>query len=956
LFDFKNANENQRKAIEATEGPVLITAGPGTGKTFTLVQRVIYLIQELEVKPEEIFVATFTEKAAKELITRITNELVDRGITANTNEMYVGTFHSICLRIIKNHLEYTRLKKNYRTLDEFDQRYAVFQAWYRFAAIEDFEMVIADSGAWRGSEEVCKLVNTLSEELVSAEELMQDSNKEIYVLGAILEKYQNLLKEQNYLDFAAIQAEAHRLLTENPEILSSLQEQLKYLMVDEYQDTNYIQEQITLLLAGERQNICVVGDDDQGLYRFRGATIRNILEFPGRFDSCEIISLDINYRSNSDIVEFYNEWMESTAGSNFRFDWGGFRYPKRIRPFEKSSLESPAVIKVSSGGNHEDWYDSILQFIIELLKSEKLTDYNQLAFLFSSVKHEDVQGLAQFLEDNGISVYSPRSKMFFNRPEIIQALGCLMMMFPGYVEKLFEGDFEHLSGVQEEYFLDCADAAKELLEKREGDDDNKELRFWIQKRGLTHQQLKVNTDYGYTGLLYQLLEFEPFRTYVSSDLSCGYVDARPARNLAILTQVIGKYEYLHRVSVLTPEKVEQDTEKLFNLYLKLLYVEGIGEYEDNAEYAPSGCVSFLTIHQSKGMEFPIVFVDSLGSYPRNQLNDLLSAVERKYFKRQAFEPPDSIKFFDFWRKYYTAFSRAQDLLVLTCHETQRKPSKYFKDVFAKLPSNEDASFSLSEFAFHEVKEVNLKNTFSFTSHVTLYERCSWQYKFYKELEFVPVRAAAMLFGMLVHQTIEDIHRAAIRGEEHLINMESIGTWFDANYDTLSRSERHYLAEPQKEAARKQVERYAERNGSDWSRIKETEVGIELVKPDYILSGVVDLIKGEGDTVEVVDFKAERKPDLELDREEVEKNRRQLNIYAHLIEEKTGYKVSKMHIYYTGEESGVPQITYPYSRTAIEGTLASVDSVVKNILAKDFSKVSKSTKLCGNCDFRFYCKK
>ena len=122
-FDFGNANNQPKEAIQSTAGSVLITAGAGTGKTFKLVQRAIYLIQEQDIKPEEIFIATFTEKAAKELITRITNELATKDISVKVNEMYVGTFHSPCLRIIKDHLEYTRLKKNYRMLDSFDQEY-----------------------------------------------------------------------------------------------------------------------------------------------------------------------------------------------------------------------------------------------------------------------------------------------------------------------------------------------------------------------------------------------------------------------------------------------------------------------------------------------------------------------------------------------------------------------------------------------------------------------------------------------------------------------------------------------------------------------------------------------------------------------------------------------------------------------------------------------------------------
>lgn len=149
-FDFGNANEAQRIAISTTDGPLLIIAGPGTGKTYTLVKRIVYLITEKDVLPEEIMIATFTEKAAKELITRITNELYAIGVSVNLNEMYIGTFHSICLRILKDHLEYTRIKKNYRMLDNFDQQYMVFQKINRFRTLPYFDVIFdKKQGAWR---------------------------------------------------------------------------------------------------------------------------------------------------------------------------------------------------------------------------------------------------------------------------------------------------------------------------------------------------------------------------------------------------------------------------------------------------------------------------------------------------------------------------------------------------------------------------------------------------------------------------------------------------------------------------------------------------------------------------------------------------------------------------------------------------------------------------------------
>ena len=153
---------------------------------------------------------------------------------------------------------------------------------------------------------------------------------------------------------------------------------------------------------------------------------------------------------------------------------------------------------------------------------------------------------------------------------------------------------------------------------------------------------------------------------------------------------------------------------------------------------------------------------------------------------------------------------------------------------------------------------------------------------------------------------------------------------------------------------KQVLHYVERQHGDWSKVQQAEVEVSLVKPDHIIDGKIDLIRGEGDTVEIVDFKSEHKPDMIAMRNRLEQYRRQLNIYAYLVEQRTGQKVSKMHLYYTAEENGVPTITYPYQKTAVEGTMAAFDDTVHKIMKKDFHKCSNDPKICKNCDFRFYC--
>ena len=535
----------------------------------------------------------------------------------------------------------------------------------------------------------------------------------------------------------------------------------------------------------------------------------------------------VNYRSNSDIVDFYNNWMQTAGGANFKFSWDNFRYDKKIVPHSQSKIDSPAVVKLYSENEEDEWHQNILAFIKKLKESGKLKDYNQIAFLFNSVKNTKVLKLARFLEDNGINVYSPRSDMFFEREEIRIALGCLMLMFPQYVKGLENGEYKFLKTEHYQYFRGCILAANAHVTKPE----NIDLLKLIRARGKAHYQMKENADYGYSGLLYQMFEFEPFKSILDTQMDVGVVDIRPSRNLAMLSQIVGKYEYLHRVNVIDKKRVDSDTEKLFNLYFRLLFDGGIGEYEDDSEYAPSGCVSFLTIHQSKGMEFPVVFVGSLWHNPRARHNLLLEQIEDKYFKREAFEPKDLTKYFDYWRLYYTAFSRAQNLLVLTCDINKRCPSKYFRDVWEELPEVDSGNFNVNDFDFAEIKDVNIKNAYSFTSHISVYETCALQYKFYKELGFAPVRAAAMLFGTLVHQTIEDVHKAVLRGETDRVNDTNISIWFESNYISLSKTEHSYLDQGQKDAALKQVLNYVERQSGDWDKIQAAEVDVSLVQPD-----------------------------------------------------------------------------------------------------------------------------
>ena len=775
------------------------------------------------------------------------------------------------------------------------------------------------------------------------------------MLAKAYEIYQSLLAEENAMDFSSIQVIAYNLLKENGSVRQKVQEQLRYVMIDEYQDTNYVQEQLIFMIAEKHRNICVVGDDDQGLYRFRGATIRNILEFPSKWEGCAQYSLVENYRSENDIVKFYNEWMQDTEEGGF--EWKNFRYSKTIVPSKPHQVEGvPTVVRVSGQREQQNWGDRIIDFIGKLKASGTITDYNQVAFLFRSVKNPRVKALADYLEQHGIPIYSPRSAIFFEREEIRLLIGTLLVVFPDYLKSLQTDKYAPREMVRY-YTEQCLTAFTKYIKAH----PDSPLMKWCAQKGIRHSDPNASFDYAFTGLVYEMLQFEPFLSIMKSDIS-GVVDSRAIRNIAAFTKLTTRYEFLHKINVFTAKGLEIDVTQFFNRYLRFLYEGGIGEYEDDSEYAPSGCVSFMTIHQSKGMEFPVVVVGSLYSSPQNNFKEVIQELETNVYARQPFEPYAFIKFYDFWRLYYTAFSRAQSLLVLTADETGKQkgrpePSKYFQKCYDELPNYWDSAIDYRKIKCESVKDVNIKQSYSFTSHIAVYENCSLQYKFFKDLGFIPVREGATLFGSLVHATIEDVHKAAMRGEADTITAENVGAWFTENYETISKREHAYLSETVRSAALKQVLRYIDRQSGHWERIKDAEVEVSHVEPDYILCGKVDLVEGENGTLEIVDFKAEKKPDLERDRERIQRYKRQLQIYAYIIEQKTGLPISKLRLYYTGDETdGVPEIVFKNEPAKIKETIGEFTDIVHKIQCRDYSTRSTSQTMCNNCDLCHFCKK
>ena len=422
--------------------------------------------------------------------------------------------------------------------------------------------------------------------------------------------------------------------------------------------------------------------------------------------------------------------------------------------------------------------------------------------------------------------------------------------------------------------------------------------------------------------------------------------------------MLEKFEHIHSINVLTPEWLDRNLKHLFTQYLHFLYRGGLEEFEDYEETIPSGCVSVMTIHQSKGLEFPVTVVGSLDRYPRETRTELERTLEAEHFRRKAYEPAAQTKVFDFWREYYVAFSRAQNVLALTGPKPRGKHllGKETDWLAKTVPDWRSGAFRPENLHLAVVKPPAVQNDYSFTGDILLYENCPLQYMAYRYLGFAPHRQAGTMFGTLVHQTIEDVHKAHLRGEA--FDEEQIGRWFDLNYASLSLAMKTHLDPRRKAAALGHVTRYVERERGTFDRIVAAEVDVSVPTEDFILHGVVDLLRGRGDTVEIVDFKTERKPDVNNpeDMARVATHRRQLEVYAHIVGEKYGKKVSRMHLYYTRAEGEVPTLSWDHDPARVEKTLREIGETVGRIERHEFSNagVQKCRRLCEDCDMRHYC--
>ena len=818
-------NEQQRDAILHTDGPLFLTAGPGSGKTRVLLWRTLNLIVFHGVKPEDIFLGTFTEKAALQLRQGLNVYLSDAsrltGQPYDLSRMPVGTVHSICRRILSDRrFSPGRMRPGGVALaDELDQYFFLLDKWEELlqaggfprdgnATINSYLTGRNSSSRHGAVASTISLFNRFSEECLDHKRAARSTRDSVLKqLLAMYGAYRDLeLTDLSLLQQAAL---SHCLAIDESRNV------LRHVIVDEYQDTNHVQEALFFHLAAGHRNLCVVGDDDQALYRFRGSTVENLVEFE---DRCRdrlgldprTINLGRNYRSRRAIVNFYTDFIQQVDWKKGPGRKGAYRVEnKTIVAHSKDA--GPAVV-ASMPGHPDDVCAEVATLVRRLLDEKKVTDPNQVAFLYPSLKSAQVQRMIAALEQEELKVFAPRAGQFLDVPEAQDLFGVFLVLFgspaggassPG-MQPFFDWiDRTHRRGkavVRADRALaafvksrreqiDRAIADRDLLVEAVGETNlekplsdslvarivgtrklspratrylSRGLPRLIESRRRAGRPLTVGyvvnrvttLDWGVLDVFYELMGFDHFRA--SFDLAEAGGDEGPVCNLALITQYLARFQARHG-AVLSARFLDEAkfVRTFFSSFLYALWRRGESEYEDAEDPFPKGRIPFLTVHQAKGLEFPVVV---LGNPRKQESVQKVEEIVRPLLGRKAGEPLDRIAKFDVARMFYVALSRPQNLLVL-CHyrgQGQHLNKPFDALLNADFPRIECLDLDDVPAAAPKQKD-ELPKAYSYTGDYLAYRTCPRRYMIYRRFNFVPARAQTMFFGSLVHRTVEDLH-------------------------------------------------------------------------------------------------------------------------------------------------------------------------------------------------------
>ena len=661
-------NDKQKEAVLSTEGPCLVIAGAGSGKTKVLTHKIAYLMQEKNVKPWSILAITFTNKAANEMKERVENLIGDVA-----KDMWIGTFHSICVRILRRYIDRIGFTSSFIIFDSSDQRTLVKQCLKQLNV--DDKML--------NDRAVLSEISNAKNEMLEPDAYKLRTNNEIRkeTIAKIYELYQKRLRENNAIDFDDIINYTIRILSENPDVLEYYSNKFEYVLVDEYQDTNKAQFTLVSILAARHGNITVVGDNDQGIYSFRGADITNILNFEKDFPGTKIIKLEQNYRCTQNILDAANAVIKNNET----------KYEKKLW----TENGKGGMITVFRGNDEYDEANFVVENINRLRREEYMT-YNDFAVLYRM--NSQSRSIEDILRRENVPYKIIGGLKFYERKEIKDTIAYL---------RLIQNPSDNLS------------LTRIINEPKRG----------IGKTSLDNvQQIAVQSETSMYDVIKRADEFGLNRVFVNSREFVSQIEELRSKNDNIkisdliketlnktgytkalededTTEAETRLENIEEFLTVAMEFEEQMAENSLEEFLEGITLSSDLDNADDQEDS----VTLMTLHSAKGLEFPVVFLVGMeeGIFPGYK-----SIGEPKELEEER-------------RLCYVGITRAKQNLFISCARQRtifgstscNQVSRFVKEIPKELMDGFDENFEDKPQKTYEDYQYEWKYG---NSHVTSY--------------------------------------------------------------------------------------------------------------------------------------------------------------------------------------------------------------------------------------------
>lgn len=872
-------NLNQLVAVNFGEGPLLIIAGAGTGKTTVITERIKHLILDKNIDPEKLLALTFTEKAASEM-----QERIDIILPYGYSQMWIDTFHGFCEKILRNEALNIGLDSSFKLLSETDGVLLIKKNLIKF----NFEYFRPLGNPTKLISALLFHFSRLKDENITASQYLEyakkmqidskleDEEKEkIKELANCYNAYEDLKNKEGYMDFSDLIFNTLQLFIKRPNILKRYQKKFEYILIDEFQDTNYIQNELAILLSNDKKNINVVGDDDQAIYRWRGAAISNMLQFKEKFPTSKIITLTKNYRSTQTILDAAYKLIRHND-------------PDRLEVKEnidKKLISDRMIkgekIKLIFEKNNSDETEKIINEI-GIIKSQKKYSYKDFAILIRV--NDQALPFIRALERNSIPYKFLGPQKLFNQEEIKDLIAFLKIMLD-FNDNVSLFRFLNLStfSIENASLISLFNFAKrknltifesftQLNEISLKFEENKKLKKAFTFLQKSIEELK-NKKAGEI-LFYFINELKILESYLKLNDNLTYLKSK---NTAKFFEKIKKYEDQHEDSSIR-EVVD---------WIDLSMQIGEGPIVDDLSDNDEDSVNIITIHSSKGLEFKVVFMVNLvtNKFPSTERREQIPIPENLI---KEILPSGNYHLEEERRLFYVGMTRAKDILYFTASKfynegkRERKLSTFIEEaldkiVFDKIKNiKEKKQLSLLN-PKPIVEKINLANketlnlTYVSYSQLQTYNFCNLHYKLKYVLKIPTPPSLKQSFGTSLHGTLRDfyllIHDGKSKNEIDL-NFIYKKNWINDGYAHKNDEEKFF------NYGLNVVKNYLHNNFNPNMNSK-AEVPFKFFIKNVCVGGIIDRIDFlENGIIEIIDYKTGNNI---LDEKELAKNL-QLKIY------------------------------------------------------------------------------